>query len=223
MMITINISLRDMESLLAVLKAPWDAEDVPDHSTTGNHLDTIDEDWLQSILAQTARMCMETAGWISGSTASDSSGVEMDRHETVMKNGLEKRRKKYAKYHVTAILGLQIVLDSRITSSNTHDTKVLGPMIETISEQGLDMGPSTHSCDIAYDAEENFKLLFEHKLDHNIRQRPLGKNPEKSTMDMPNRAKGAELFDPVEYMKRNMMRAYSGQRRQRTTSFIAAS
>ena len=209
-MIVMNISLRDMESLLAVLKTPWDAEDVPDHSTIGNTLDTIDEDWLQSILTQTARMCMETAGGTSGSTASDSSGVEMDRYETVKKNGLEKRRKKYAKYHVTAILGLQIVLDSRIAPSNTHDTKVLGPMIETISEQELDMGPSTHSCDTAYDAEENFKLLFEHKLDPNIRQRPPGKNPEKSTMDMPNRAKGAELFDPVECMKRNMIEGIFG-------------
>ena len=73
----------------------------------------------------------------------------MDRYEAVMRNGLGKRRKKYAKYHVTAILGLQIVLDSRITPSDTHDTKVLGPMIETKSEQGLDMGPTTHSCDTA--------------------------------------------------------------------------
>ena len=65
-------------------------------------------------------------------------------------------------------------------------------------------GSSTHSCDTAYDAEENFKLLFEHKLDPNIRQRPPDKNPEKST-DIPNRAKGAELFGPVEYMKRDMI------------------
>ena len=130
---------------------------------------------------------------------------EMDRYETVEKNGLKKRRKKYAKYHVTSILGLQIVLDSRITSSNTRDTKVLGPMIETISGQGLDMGTSIHSCDTAYDAEENFELLFEHKLDPNIRQRPPGKNPEKSKEDTPNRAKGAEMFDPVEYKKRDMV------------------
>ena len=43
-MIAINISLRDTESLLAVLKTPWDAEPVPDHSTRWNHLDAIDED-----------------------------------------------------------------------------------------------------------------------------------------------------------------------------------
>ena len=76
-------------------------------------------------------------------------------------------------------------------------------MMYTIKEQELDMGPSTHSCDAAYDAEENFKPLFEHKLDPNIRQRPPGKNPEKK--DMPNRAKGAEMFDPVEYAKRDMI------------------
>ena len=210
LMIAINISLRDMESLLAVLKTPWGAEPVPDHSTMGNHLDTIDEDWLQLILTKTAQMCMETAGWTSGSTASDSSGVEMDRYETVEKDGLEKRRKKYDKYHVTAILGLQIVLDSRITPSDTHDTKVLGPMMETIKEQELDIGPSTHSCDTAYDAEKNFKLLFEHKLNPNIRQRPPGKNPEKSKHDTPNRAKGAEMFDPVEYAKRDMIEGIFG-------------
>ena len=124
---------------------------------------------------------METAGWMSGSTASDSNGVEMYRYEAVKKDGLEKRRKKYSKYHVTAILGLQIIPDSRITPGDTHDTKVLDPMLETIKEQKLDMGPSTHSCDTAYDAEEDFKLLFEQKLDPNIRQRPPGKNPEKST------------------------------------------
>ena len=94
LMIAINISLRDMESLLAVLKSPWDAEPVPDHSTIGSHLDTIDEDWLQSMLTRTARMCMETAGWTSGSTASNSSGVEMDRYETVKKDGLERDAKR---------------------------------------------------------------------------------------------------------------------------------
>ena len=77
-------------------------EPVPDHSTTGNRPDTVDEDWLQLILTKTAQACMETAGWTSGSTASDSSGAEMGRYETVKRDGLEKRRKKYAKYHVTA-------------------------------------------------------------------------------------------------------------------------
>ena len=62
LMIAINISLRDTESLLAVLKTPWGAEPVPDHSTMWSHLDTIDEEWLQLILAKTAQMCMETAG-----------------------------------------------------------------------------------------------------------------------------------------------------------------
>ena len=38
----LNVSMRDMESLPAVLKTPWGGESVPDHNTTGNHLNTID-------------------------------------------------------------------------------------------------------------------------------------------------------------------------------------
>ena len=79
--------------------------------------------------------------------------------------------------------------------------------METIKEQKLDMGPSTHSCDTAYAAEENFKLLFEQKLDPNIRQRPPSKNPRR---DIPNRVKGAEMFDPAEYAKRDMIEGIFG-------------
>ena len=64
----------------------------------------------------------------------------MDSYETVKKNGLEKRRKKC---HVTTILGIQIVLYPRITPIDMHDTNVLGPMIEMISEQEVDVDPST--------------------------------------------------------------------------------
>ena len=65
---------------------------------------------------------METAGRTSGSTASDGSGVELDRYETVVKDGKEKRRKRYLKYHVTAVLDLQIITDSGIALSNTPNT-----------------------------------------------------------------------------------------------------
>ena len=113
-----------------------------------------------------ARVCMETTGWTSGSTASDSSGAGLNMYETAKKDG-RRERKKYAKFHVAPILGLQIVLDSRITPSDTHDTRVPDPMPETIKEQGVDVGPSTHSCDTAYDFEENFRLLFSHNLTPN--------------------------------------------------------
>ena len=83
-------------------------------------------------------------------------------------------------------------------------------MLETIYEQGLDMGPSTHSCDAAYDSEEIFVLLFDYGLTPNIKQRSPGKNPEKSKEEIPNRAKGAELFDPVESTKRNMIEGIFG-------------
>ena len=85
---------------------------------------------------------MEAAGWTSGYTASDSS-VELDRYETVVKDGRAKGRKKYLTYHATAILGLQVVLDSRITSGDTHGTKVPGQVPESMKEQGLGVGKNS--------------------------------------------------------------------------------
>ena len=75
---------------------------------------------------------------------------------------------------------------------------------------GVGYGPLHPQYDTVYDAEENFELLFEYKLDPSIRQKPPGKNPEKPKIDMPNRVKGAELFDPVEYMKRDMIEGIFG-------------
>ena len=83
-------------------------------------------------------------------------------------------------------------------------------MPETIKEQELDAGHSTHSCDTAYDAGEDFKLLFDHKLDPNIGQIPPGKNPEKPKKSMPNRVKGAEVLDTAEYAKRDMIEGIFG-------------
>ena len=81
LMIVVNISLRAMEFLSAVLKTPWDGEPAPHHTPQ----DTSDEDWLQSILPWSARMCMGTAGLTSGPT--DSNGVGLDRYETIGKTG----------------------------------------------------------------------------------------------------------------------------------------
>lgn len=68
----------------------------------------------------------------------------------------EKRRKTYIKYHATAVLGLQILPEASVTPIPIHDTKMLAPMLETTVRQGLDLGPSTHSCDAGYDREDNF-------------------------------------------------------------------
>ena len=169
LMITFNKVLRDMESELKVIKTPWDIESVPDHTTIWRHYCTLDEGRLQEILTRVARACMNVSGWTSGSTGSDGSGVETDKYATITKEG--KRRKIYLKYHISAILGLQIVLDAVITPSNVHDMKVLKPMIRTIQSQGIDLAGCTHNCDGAYDWEDNFALLFSINVTPNIRQR----------------------------------------------------
>ena len=67
-----------MESWLHVLKIPWN-EPVPDHTTRAKHFQTIPADWLDSVLAETARRCMAEVNWLAGSIGADSSGVETTR------------------------------------------------------------------------------------------------------------------------------------------------
>ena len=82
------------------------------------HLQTISQDWLDTILTKTATLCVAEAGSATGPLGADSSGVETTRYETVTrplkseKNFVEMARKAYLKYHVIAILGLQIILES---------------------------------------------------------------------------------------------------------------
>lgn len=184
---------------------------MPDHTTIWTHLDEIDEDWLQGILTKTAQACMDVAGWKSGSTGSDSSGVETDRYGTVAEGAKAgKRRKTYLKYHATAILGLQILLEANVTPSSTHDTKMLAPMLETTVRQGLDLGPSTHNCDAGYDPEDNFALVFGLGMTPNIKQRRPPRHRSAPEQDSPYRRKGAEVFDETEYRKRDMIEGIFG-------------
>ena len=67
-----NISPRDMQSYRPIPKTP--RVENPYRITTQ---DTIGQAWLQLRRIQTARMCRETAGWTSGSTASGSSMAEL--------------------------------------------------------------------------------------------------------------------------------------------------
>ena len=116
LMVAWHKTSRDMESDLSVIKIPWVGEPVPDHTTLARHLQTISQDWLDTILTKTATLCVAEAGSATGPLGADSSGVETTRYETVTrplkseKNFVEMARKAYLKYHVIAILGLQIIL-----------------------------------------------------------------------------------------------------------------
>ena len=51
---------------------------------------------------------------------------------------VETRQKTYWKYHITAILGLQIVLAAFTTPSNINDTTMLPVMLAEIRRRGFD-------------------------------------------------------------------------------------
>ena len=73
------------------MRTPWDNEPVPDHTTLVRHLQTIPKDWLDRILAETARCCIIAAGRATGPLGADSSGVETTRYEAVTRPNKKER------------------------------------------------------------------------------------------------------------------------------------
>ena len=136
LMIARQETYRGMGSDMRDMRTPWDNEPVPDHTTLVKHLQTIPKDWLDQILAETARRCIIAAGQATGPLGADSSGVETIRYEAVTRPNkkemdfVETLQKQYLKYHITAILGLQIILTAFTTASNVNDTTMLPVMLE---------------------------------------------------------------------------------------------
>ena len=71
-----NNTYRGVESNLRCMRTPWDNEPVPDHTTLVRHLQTIPADWLDLIVAETARRCIKEADEATGSLGADSSAAE---------------------------------------------------------------------------------------------------------------------------------------------------
>ena len=201
---------RDMESWLYVLKIPWN-EPVPDHTTMAKHFQTIPADWLDSILAETARRCMAEADWIAGSIGADSSGVETTRYEQVTRPSIKKRdfvenpRKIYMKYHIVAALGLQTIMASETTPSNVNDSTMLPVMPDAMEQQDLDPGQSALNADRGYDSDKNCGKVLGMGMIPNIKQRKDAVNRGK-----PSRSMAARLFDQDEYRKRGMIEGAFG-------------
>ena len=165
LMVAWHKTSRDMESDLSVIKRPWAGEPVPDHTTLARHLQTISQDWLDTILTKTATLCVAEAGSGTGPLGADSSCVETTRYETVTrplkseKNFVEMARKAYLKYHVIAILDLQIILES--DHDQQHRSTMLPVMLDGMKRQGLSPGPTVFNADRGYDSDYNCGILFE--------------------------------------------------------------
>ncbi len=210
LMVCLDFTSRDMENLAALLRMPWN-EPLPDHSTIAKFMQKIPTAWLEGIIACTAESCL--AGFDASSKlklASDSTGVATGRYYMVQKNvknrhKSEVKRQKYIKWHVTAVLGLQVILSCRITASNVADTTVLASLIEKIKKTGIAFSGSRFNADKGYDSDENFRLVFDVGMTPNIKQRNNAISSSK-----PFRKRAAGLFDADIYKKRGMIEGIFG-------------
>ena len=120
------------------MRTPWDGEPVPDHTALVRHIKTIPHEWMAEILAQTARCCLADAGVADAQLGADSSGAETARYEDVerpdkdARDFTEKPQKAYWKYHITAVLWLQIILTAMATPGKLNDVTMLVPMLDEI-------------------------------------------------------------------------------------------
>ena len=94
-------------------------------------------------------------------------------------------RKAYLKYRIIAILGLQIILESEITTSSISDTTMLLVMLDGMKRHGLSPDPTIFNADQGYDSDYNCGILFEMGMIPNIKQRMTAINrgrPNRSRM-----------------------------------------
>ena len=211
LMMADNNTYRGIESDLREMRTPWDGEPVPDHTTLVRHLQGIPGNWMDAVPAETARRCIGGAGGAIGPLGADSNGVETTRYETVERPSrkecdfVETRKRIYWKYHVVAVLGLQVVLAAFGTPGNVNDVVMLPAMTTEIRRRGFDFTGHFFDADRGYDSDPNCADLFLLDMTPNIRQRMDAVNRGK-----PSRKKAAALFNGDEYKKRALIEGIFG-------------
>ena len=180
------------------------------------HTETISEDWMDEILAETARRCLAEAGDAAGPLASDSSALETTRYEEAERPDMKERdfvqvrQKIYWKYHIAAVLGLHIVLAAFGTPGNANDTVMLRTMLAEIRSRGFGLSGRRFNADRGYDSDTNCEVVFLHGMILNIKQRKDAVNRSK-----PSRKKAAGLSNPDEYRLRAMIEGIFGAEESR--------
>jgi hypothetical protein len=121
-MVILGSTSRDLQNDVPTLNLPWNQyEPYTDHSTIHKAFQKLDHDYLDMILEKTAYLCIKEASWKNGFLGADSSGVETDRCEILVrankkKGGFEEVTRKISlKYHIVAILDYLIILQAKIT------------------------------------------------------------------------------------------------------------
>ncbi len=199
--VTLGISYRNMETLLYILKLPWQ-EPVPDHSTIHEAFKRMPEAYLNQILAKSARLCIAESGWVKGIVAADSTGVETDRYETVDLKMKKTKRMISIKYHVVAILDYNIIMAAKITSRRTADSPTLRQMLKSLPQ----MEGSIFNADKGYDSDWNCMLVYAKGMKPNIKQRKT----EGTNRGLRYRRRAAEEFNDAVYRYRGLVEGIFG-------------
>jgi hypothetical protein len=114
------------------------------------------------------------------------------------------RKRIYLKYHIVAILDYLIILRAKITSERRNDSPVLRSLLNKFQK----MKGSVFDADKGYDAEANFKRVFELLMLPNIKQRELQKGPKGAGRKrLRYRSKAMKMFDEGIYHYRGMIEA----------------
>ena len=219
-----NNTYRRIKSDLLDIQTPWNSEPIPDHTWLVRHMQTIPGDWLDLILTETTRFCIDGADGATGSLGADSSASETTRYTDIEKpdanerNFVEKPQRIYWKYHIMAVLGLQIILAVFATSGSVSDMTMLPAMMVEIKHRGFDFAGCVFDCDKGYDSDYNCRVILEMGMTSNIKQRKNAVSRRK-----PHRKKAAGLFDGEEHKERSLIENVLGQRRPEGTSCTAGS
>jgi hypothetical protein len=211
-MVVMGYTLRDTQNMVPKLNLPW-SEPYPDHTTIWKTYDRIPQEYLDSLLEKAAALCIREANWGVGVLASDSSGVETDRYEEVVRpNKKEKKFEKvkrllYLKYHIVAILDHLIILRARVTSYRAADSQVLRSMLKHFPS----LPGSVFDADRGFDAEYIFERLYGLLMRPNVKQREMRKGTVGAVhKKLRFRNMASNEFDSVIYRWRGMIEAIFG-------------
>lgn len=196
-----DLSYRNMQSLLNMLKLPWN-EPVPDHSTIHDAFKRIPEEYLRQLLDKSAQLCIVESGWKRGIVAPDSTGVETDRFETVEIKMKKTRKRVVVKFHVVAILDYNIIIAATVTSKYAGDSPTFRQLFKPLPQ----MEGSVLDADKGYDSDVNCRLAYEKRMKPNIKQRET----EGTNRRLRFRRKAGEEFDEVLYRWRGLVEGIFG-------------
>ena len=216
LMAAFNITCRDAETEVPSWRLDMDGL-VPDHTTIWRAYGALDKEWLEGTLARVASECLEESGIDRGAMAADSSGIETDRYAdaTVLdKKTLKEeavRVKSYLKWHVLAVIGLQVILSCRTTPSNVNDTNVLPYLLDKAGKLGRSFDGWMFNADKGYDSDSNCRAVIGMGMHPNIKQRRSAENSgNRRNVGRPFRRRAGEMFDPDGYKRRGMVEGIFG-------------